>query len=72
MATAGGLFGHVGEFNSERETFKSYVERMEMFFTANNIVETPGEANEEANPLVSDRKRAIFLTEIGPDVYIPH
>ena len=31
MATAGGLFGHVGEFNSERETFKSYVERMEMF-----------------------------------------
>jgi hypothetical protein len=42
---------------------------MEMFFTANNIVETPGEANVEANQLVSDRKRAIFLTEIGPDVY---
>ena len=31
MATDGGPFGHVGEFNSERETFKSYVERMEMF-----------------------------------------
>jgi hypothetical protein len=27
------------------------------------------EANVEANQLVSDRKRAIFLTEIGPDVY---
>jgi hypothetical protein len=41
--TAGGLFGHVGEFNSERETFQSYVERMGIyFFTANNIVETPG------------------------------
>ena len=24
-----------------------------------------GHAHEEANPLVSDRKRAIFLTEIG-------
>ncbi|CAB3983485.1 Hypothetical predicted protein [Paramuricea clavata] len=69
MATAGGLFGHVGEFNSERETFKSYVERMEMFFTANNIVETPGEENEGANQLVKDWKRAIFLTEIGADVY---
>jgi hypothetical protein len=40
-----------------------------MFFTANNIVKTPGEANVEANQLVSDRKRAIFLTEIGADVY---
>jgi hypothetical protein len=33
------------------------------FFTANNIVETPGEENEGANQLV------IFLTEIGADVY---
>jgi hypothetical protein len=30
-AEAGWLFGHVGEFNSERQIFKSYVERMEMF-----------------------------------------
>jgi hypothetical protein len=30
-------------------------------FTANNIVETPGEENERANQLVKDRKRAIFL-----------
>ena len=35
-----GLFGRVSEFNVERETFSAYVERMEMFFTANNIVET--------------------------------
>ena len=69
MARAGGLFGHVGEFNSERQTFKSNVERMEMNFTANDIVETPGEENEGANQLVKDRKRAIFLTEIGADVY---
>jgi hypothetical protein len=31
MATAGGLFGHVGEFNFKRKTFKSYVEKLEIF-----------------------------------------
>ena len=35
--SASGLFGRVGEFNAERETFNAYVERIEMFFTANNI-----------------------------------
>ena len=38
--SASGLFGRVGEFNVARETFSAYVERMEMFFTANNIVTT--------------------------------
>ncbi|XP_068707224.1 uncharacterized protein [Montipora foliosa] len=64
-----GLFGRVGEFNVERETFSAYVERMEMFFTANNIVETTGEGSVAANQLVANRKRAIFLTEVGPEVY---
>ena len=64
-----GLFGRVGEFSPERETFRSYVERMEMFFMANNIMEKTGEGKEEANLAVTNRKRAIFLTEIGPDAY---
>ena len=64
-----GLFGRVGEFNVERETFSAYVERMEMFFTANNIVETMGEGRAAANQLVAKRKRAVFLTEVGPEVY---
>ena len=64
-----GLFGRVGEFNVERETFSAYVERMEMFFTANNIVETTGEGSAAANQLVANRKRAIFLTEVGPEAY---
>ena len=34
-----GLFGRVGELSPEQETFRSYVERMEMFFMAKNIVE---------------------------------
>ena len=67
--SASGLFGRVGEFNAERETFNAYVERIEMFFTANNIVETTGEGSTQTNRLVADRKRAIFLTEVGPEVY---
>ena len=64
-----GLFGLVGEFSLERETFRSYVDRMKMFFMANNIMEETGEGKEEANLAVANRKRAIFLTEIGPDAY---
>ena len=66
---ASGLFGRVGEFIAERETFCSYVERMEMFFTANNIVETTGEGSTQANRVVAERKRPIFLTEVGAEVY---
>ena len=64
-----GLFGCVGEFSPERETFRSFVERMEMFFMANNIMEETGEGKEEANLAVANRKRAILLTEIGRDAY---
>ena len=67
--SASGLFGRVGEFNAERETFNAYVERIEMSFTANNIVETTGEGSTQTNGVVADRKRAIFLTEVGPEVY---
>ena len=67
--SANGLFGRVGEFLPERETFNAYVERMEMFFTANNIVESTGEGSAQANQVVANRKRAIFLTEVGPEVY---
>ncbi|XP_068697605.1 uncharacterized protein [Montipora foliosa] len=42
---------------------------MEMFFTANNIVETTGEGSTQANRVVAERKRAIFLTEVGAEVY---
>ena len=36
---------------------------------ANNIVEEPGEDEGEANLAVANRKRAFFLTEIGPEAY---
>ena len=62
-------FGSVGEFIAERETFCSYVERMGMFFTANNIVDTTGEGSTQANRVVAERKRTIFLTEVGAEIY---
>ena len=63
------LFGHVGEFDVAHETFSTYLKRMEMFFTANNIVETTGEGSAAANQVVANRKCAIFLTEVGAEVY---
>jgi hypothetical protein len=64
---ASGLFGRVGEFNSERETFMW--KEWRCFFMANGISEIPGEENVAANGVVRERKRAIFLTEIGPESY---
>ncbi|PFX22898.1 hypothetical protein AWC38_SpisGene12555 [Stylophora pistillata] len=63
------LLGKVREFSPERETFSAYVERIEMFFTANGIIEAAGEDHEVTNELVKDRQRAIFLTEVEPEVY---
>ena len=60
--------GGVGEFCQEKETFSAYVERMEMFFTANNIVDTPTSEHVAANHRVTAKKRAIFLTEVGREV----
>ena len=47
--TSTGLFGRVGEFIAEHEMFNAYMERMEMFFTANNIIETTGEGSTQGN-----------------------
>ena len=64
-----GLFGRVGEFDVACELFSAYVKRMEMFFSANNIVEITGEGSAAANQVVANRKCAIFLAEVGPEVY---
>ena len=56
------LFGRVGELNVARETFSAYVQRVEMCFTMDNMVETTTEASAPANQVVANRKRAILLT----------
>ena len=61
--------GRIGEFSEDTETFTAYVERMEMFFTVNNVVETFGSENVTANRRIGQQRKAIFLTEVGPEVY---
>ena len=53
--TSTGLFGHVGKFITERETFNAYVERMKMLLPA-NIIETTGEGSTQANRVVAEGK----------------
>jgi hypothetical protein len=48
MATGAPLFGNVQEFQQENEVFSSYLERIELFFAANNVQE--------------DKKVTVFLT----------
>ena len=54
MAVA--TLGRVEEFDGAREDWQQYVERLEHFFVANSIT-TP------------EKKRAVFLSVIGPSAY---
>ena len=56
MATA--TYGSIGEFDSAREDWVSYTERLEQYFTANDI-----KAEEE------DKRRAILLSVCGASTY---
>ena len=48
-------YGHITEFHPEEETIESYLERTELFFTANGIAE--------------EKKVAVFLSVIGSKTY---
>ena len=61
--------GKVGEYDSSKETFGSYCDRMDMFFEANDLVVLGGAANAVADAAVVRKKRAIFLTELGADSF---
>ena len=71
MAAPTGYIGHLGTYEKSKETFSSYMERADMFFKANNIVETSGEGETvtATNNAVHERMKAILLTEIGAEVY---
>jgi len=62
-----GLFGCVGEFDIVCEMFSAYVERMEVFFYSQQHSEDNGRG--KCCRVIANRKRAIFLTEVGPEVY---
>ena len=50
------VFGRVQEFDGGREEWTQYVERLGHFFDANGIKD-------------ADKKRAIFLSVVGPSTY---
>ena len=54
MATA--VFGKVEEFDSNREDWTQYFERLGIFFNANSITEP-------------DKNQAIFLSVVGLSMY---
>ena len=61
--------GRVSEFCRDEEMFCAHVEHMEMLYTANNIVKTPGTEHVATHQRVTEQKKAIFLAEVGPEVY---
>ena len=48
--------GQIGEFNSQREDWMSYSERLEEYFIANDIKS-------------AEKKKAILLSVVGADTY---
>ena len=50
------MFGKVDEFDASKEEWSQYVERLTHFFLANGIDEV-------------EKKRAVFLSVIGPAAY---
>lgn len=49
------IVGHIDEFDSTKEDFESYCERLEQFFAANSVA--------------GDKQRAVFLSVVGPSTY---
>ena len=59
MATPGpsALYGHIDKFDLQgKETFPNYLERLEFYFMANDIES-------------DNKKKAIFLSSVGPDTF---
>ena len=50
------VFGRIDEFDSKKEDWPQYVERLDHFFAANGITN-------------AEKKRSIFLTVIGPATF---
>ena len=50
------LIGRADEFDGEREEWTQYIERLKFFFQANGITD-------------ADKKRAVFLSVVGPASY---
>ena len=55
-----GLIGGLGQFDPKSETVDYYEQRLKLYLLANNVVESVANA---------DRRKAIFLSEVGRDIF---
>ena len=55
-----GLIGILGKFDPKTETVTSYEERLKLYLVANNIA---------ANDANAERRKAIFLSEVGKEIF---
>ena len=51
--------GHIGEFNPSSDSWSDYIERLDEYFTANDIT-----------PEDTTKRRAILLSACGTETYI--
>ena len=58
--TMAGFIDALGKFDPKSETVGSYEERLKLYLITNNI--TANASNEE-------RRKAIFLTEVGKEIF---
>ena len=54
--SARSIHGKIGEFSSQQEMWDAYLERLELYFAANDITD-------------DTKRRAILLTVCGPTTY---
>ena len=65
-------FGKIESFTANKDEWEIYVERLEVYLTANDLEEiTPETDGSNANAVKqrADKRRAILLSVIGPATY---
>ena len=68
-AMASPLLGSVGEFDPASETFTAFFERLEHFFVANGIRQSPADATAAVVQESSKKKVAVMISVIGKKTY---
>ena len=63
-------YGFIEKFSGKGEEFDTYLERLDFYFTANDLAEiTPAAGNDDAVAARLEKRKSILLSVIGPDTY---
>ena len=63
------LIGSLGAFDPSLETFTAYLERLEQFYTANDIGQCAADATEAVKKAGHKKKVAVIISVIGSKTY---